>query len=150
MDRWRRQSQSPSPQRLSLIKAAVRAWNQQGYGRHKFSTTHKAELTTRARSSAPRPTRYKLEFESETRLSSSSSSLLLDLYEIERITRELNDLIGSGKKGPICGPTKRVDDSKKFGGFWVRHAVGICVSREHMEEEAVLCGRRRGKPRAVA
>lgn len=149
---WKKQTPNPTStnqqehDHLSLIKAAAWAWYQHGSGiNHSKPETREIDVS-RTRSTTPRrPTRYKLEaLQSKpdplARLSSSSSSLLLDLYEVERITRELDNLIGSGKKE---NGSKRV--GKKVNGFRV-----ICGSRSDVVEAAVLDGRRHRKTRMVS
>ncbi|RZR95231.1 hypothetical protein BHM03_00024056 [Ensete ventricosum] len=48
---------------------------------------------------------------------------LLDAYEIEWITRELDRLIVGSRQ-----------EAKPAGGFWARHAVGLCSPKEGVVE----------------
>ncbi|RWW20204.1 hypothetical protein GW17_00015691 [Ensete ventricosum] len=79
---------------------------------------------------------------------------LLDAYEIEWITRELDRLIvGSRQEGTRSETTAaaataergRETTAKPAGGFWARHAVGLCSPKEGVVEPvaSTSVGRRR-------
>ncbi|KAJ6827022.1 serine/arginine repetitive matrix protein 1-like [Iris pallida] len=79
---------------LSLVKAAAWAWFQHGSGcsHSKPVDDGLTRTRTRRRPGDPRPSRHRLE------TLSPPGSHLLDRYEIEQITKELNHLIVSTKE----------------------------------------------------
>eukprot|EP00262_Sarcandra_glabra_P016707 TRINITY_DN552_c1_g2_i1.p1 TRINITY_DN552_c1_g2~~TRINITY_DN552_c1_g2_i1.p1 ORF type:complete len:201 (+),score=11.41 TRINITY_DN552_c1_g2_i1:193-795(+) len=170
---------------VALAKAAAWAWYQRGSGSEGKPIS---EFHLRRTRREPIPSRYKLEEEEdEDRAvddqveSSEPHSLavspthtdisLLDSYEIERISRQLDCLLESsrrifsdGSSSPyingrdhrnfVSSPensTRRSKMAGKVNGFWLRHAVGICSSRGD-EVEASLLGRgtRRTKQNSMA
>lgn len=131
---------------FAVIKAAAWAWYQRGSGSQgkqirefDFMNWHRT----------PRPSRYKLEAmkitscENESLLAShDDSSSLLDTYEIERISRELDFYIesSSGRHGDrslhrrVVALSEIAMIGKRKGrklmkGFWLRHAA-VCGSRD--------------------
>lgn len=141
---------------FAIIKAAAWAWFQRGSGSEgkpirefDFTNLH----------TPPKPSRYKLEAmeisscENESLLASDNSgdsSSLLDTYEIERISRELDFYIesSSGRHGGVVSGDRRLhrrvvalsesDASGMIGkgkgrklmkGFWFSHAA-VCGSRD--------------------
>ncbi|KAJ6806664.1 putative protein FAR1-RELATED SEQUENCE 12 [Iris pallida] len=81
---------------LSRVKAAAWAWYQHGSGCSHSKPIDDSLTRTRTRRGPddPRPSRHRLE------TLSPPGSLLLDLYEIEQITKELNRLIVSCRRDP--------------------------------------------------
>ncbi|XP_058108329.1 uncharacterized protein LOC131251575 [Magnolia sinica] len=155
----------------ALVKAAAWAWYQHGSGCdgrrvHEFnlSRTHQA----------PRPSRYKREtmrdvahrpadsssqsshtpkrFSPASLSPSHTNMSLLDSYEIERISRQLDQILEStnacfrrayvivnGRDRPRGGTSSARDMAGgKVGGIWARHATGICSSRGSVVEARVL------------
>lgn len=158
----RKKSRPPSiADDLAIVKAAAWAWYQRGSGsddrpmtEHDFTRSHRAYV----------PSRYKLEAmkktcqESTTKGSHSPPSplsspsytdnSLLDHYEIERISRELDYYMESsgahrshrrevacpereksGKKKSKSGNSK-----KKSGFWWMRRGGVVCGSKDDVVE----------------
>ncbi|KAJ0981265.1 hypothetical protein J5N97_009520 [Dioscorea zingiberensis] len=145
----RRTSTSSGDDELAVVKAAAWAWYQRGSGNQgkPFRESEAAAFPARF---ACRPSRFKLEMESELLQRSDpepggSEKSLLDVYEVERITRQIErfviataderDRIKKRDKGTIRTTKGMV---KRVNGFWLRHAIGICGTREAVVEAHVL------------
>lgn len=146
----------PEPDRLALVKAAAWAWHQHSSSpKNKQAPAPPPEFpldSPQRRSSNCRPSRYRLE---SLTLSKSNSPdhlvpekkapiTLLDFYEIERITRELERLAATvtEKREKVHG--KKVVQMRKGttggGCLFGRHAVMICGSPDTAAEtEALNC-----------
>ncbi|XAR58137.1 hypothetical protein NMG60_11026533 [Bertholletia excelsa] len=152
-----------TPDELALTKAAAWAWYQRGSGSEASPECH---LT---RSHRPHfPSRFKLEAmkeagqvmpvsnsDSSSRVSSpcyshvDDNSLLLDTYEIETISRQLDYYKGAGDRGhrrevslpEDSGPKNDTTNVKKKGkmrkGLWLRYGV-VCGSRDDVVELATV------------
>ncbi|KAJ6832779.1 putative protein FAR1-RELATED SEQUENCE 12 [Iris pallida] len=85
---------------LSRVKAAAWAWYHHGSGCSHSKPVDDSLTRTRTRRGPddPRPSRHRLE------TLSPPGSLLLDLYEIEQITKELNRLIVSCRRDTTAAP----------------------------------------------
>ncbi|KAJ4837941.1 hypothetical protein Tsubulata_015656 [Turnera subulata] len=170
---------------LAVVKAAAWAWYQHGSGSEGKPISEFGVTRTHR---APRPSRYKLEaermieenkvvvvegLESQRASSIHAGNSLLDSYEVESISKRLDDLIESSSKrfdgdffegshlhrqkslsndvldnGSTSRARKKQQQQQKkkksFKGFWQRHAV-ICGTREDVDTRAFVRGRRRGK-----
>lgn len=142
---------------LVLVKAAAWAWYQHGSG-NEGRPGREFGVARSGATRSPRPSRYQLE--ALARVSRSpepgpgTSTSLLDLYEIERITRELNRLIAASSaaddhRSRWKEAEKRKVVARRTGGFWMSHAVGICGTRGDVVEARVLASRRRSKAATV-
>lgn len=148
---------------LSLVKAAAWAWFQRGSG---SDGKPMREFDLTRFKSVPKPSRYKLQAVKqvqETKDSSGSTlsvsnNSLLDKYEIERISRQLDSYIESshaqhyggvyvgdsdekgtvvavGESGSGIGMKSKQKKMKEIlkGYFWFRHSV-VCGSRHDVVE----------------
>ena len=142
-----------STNELAVVKAAAWAWYQHGSGSEEKQMREFDITRTRQ---APRPSRYKLEAmriameeSSSTTSPIHSNNSLLDAYEIESISKQLDCLVeSSGSKfytrflardNHSQGNVTLVENDtnemkkkkkKKVKGFWLmRHAV-VCGTRE--------------------
>ncbi|CAK9156043.1 unnamed protein product [Ilex paraguariensis] len=136
---------------LAIVKAAAWAWYQRGSGSEARSM-REYDLTRPSR--APKPSRYKLEamaMEGSTSTSpspchSTGDTSLFDMYEKERISKQLDDYIkashiqyyggfhGGGDRSIVSvseSGVKRKEKKKKKKrkGFWLMQAV-TCGSRD--------------------
>ncbi|KAK4430436.1 hypothetical protein Salat_1344300 [Sesamum alatum] len=144
-----------------LVKSAAWAWYQHGYDpkgrlsvrefdvlRHKFE---------------PKPSRYKLEASrnvqesvSKSRTIRRASNSLLDNYEIERISKQLDSYIESshakysgGSPGGVTEVKSKGVEKKKVakGYFWLRSHAPLCgSSRDDVVESKSLEYLRRSRP----
>ncbi|XP_019080461.1 uncharacterized protein LOC109123874 [Vitis vinifera] len=143
---------------LATVKAAAWAWYQRGSGSEGKPISE--FQVTRARP-APIPSRYKLEAmrmaeegpEKEGSSASSATSTpnlshtsLLDTYEIERISQQLDILIETSGKGIRTGTnlykgsgTNSRKEKKKLKGFWARHAI-VCGTEDDVLETIRVSG----------
>ncbi|XP_061352791.1 uncharacterized protein LOC133297640 [Gastrolobium bilobum] len=125
---------------LAIVKAAAWAWYQHGSGsKRKAMSEFHVTRTQRAF----RPSRYKLEAMRMTKEANEGPSIhtnksLLDTYEIQSISRQLERLIESGHNklgngnnstnnaGLNNGNRRMINKKKSFSkGFWPRHVV-VC------------------------
>lgn len=137
-----------------ITKAAAWAWYERGSwfdhktirevdGRRPHEYTHK-------------PSRYKLEAMKESQKECYDNSLL-DMYEIEKISRELCCYIesskvdhrsrvvdrgGHGSRNIVTEEKKGKKIGKKYNWGWKRHGI-VCGSSEDVVERTLLVGRRR-------
>ncbi|KAE8679756.1 hypothetical protein F3Y22_tig00111398pilonHSYRG00460 [Hibiscus syriacus] len=157
----------PKQSDIDLVKAAAWAWYQ-----HSSSSDGKAtairEFNAVRSQRVPGPTRYKLEAMRNNNNSTGTEGLirssLLDPYEIESISKRLDQLIGlSGIKlnRELLRMNEDVDDhpekkrsSMSLKGFLQRRAV-VCGRNHDVEETALrpkihmaAANRVNGKPRA--
>ena len=162
---------------LALVKAAAWAWYQHGSG-SEGKQMREFDIT-RSRQ-APGSSRYRLEAMrtakeamERSRSSSAHSSIhtsnsLLDAFEIESISRQLDCLVGSSGNNFytrfLAGDNvhqenvkllDKVDTGgmkkkkKKVKGFWPRHAIA-CGTREDVVDARVFRDRRRPEKRVPA
>ncbi|KAK8532256.1 hypothetical protein V6N13_131594 [Hibiscus sabdariffa] len=139
---------------LDLVKAAAWAWHQHGSSSPGQPVAIPESDVTRSRRD-PGPSRYKLEAmrnnnsntEMEMEGSVPTHNSLLDPYEIESISKRLNELMGlNGVKfyhellrmdaGINDDQSKKKSSSTKWKGFLQRRAV-VC-GRNHEVEETAL------------
>ncbi|RDY11776.1 hypothetical protein CR513_03506, partial [Mucuna pruriens] len=116
---------------LVFVKAAAWAWYQHNSAsKGKTISEFDATITRRA----PRPSRYKLEamriLDQEPLCAKKLS--LLDDYEVQSISRQLNDLVESCNSnnntlvnGADKSTDRRVQKKKVRKGFWLRHGA-VC------------------------
>ncbi|KAI4299616.1 hypothetical protein L6164_033056 [Bauhinia variegata] len=131
---------------LAIIKAAAWAWYHHGSGSERKAMS---ELDVTRTVHAPRPSRYKLEAmsmarEVEEKAQIQTHKSLLDAFEVESISRELESLIESSRSKVANGNSKMKKKKKKTmveKGFWVRHAV-VCGTNKDVVEASVLKGRK--------
>lgn len=162
---------SGSTDELALVKAAAWAWYQHGSG---SEGKPMRELDVTRTHQAPRPSRYKLEAMrlmmedtmegSETSSPSQTDNSLLDTYEIESISKQLDYLIESSSKrfygkffdkdphhhqknlsswdsdNSTTSPMKHKKKKKFFKGFWPKHAV-VCGTKEDVDTRAFVHNR---------
>ncbi|KAJ7960076.1 putative Mediator of RNA polymerase II transcription subunit 13 [Quillaja saponaria] len=150
----RRKKGKDGTDELAIIKAAAWAWFQHGSG-SEGKPMSEFDLTriTRER----RPSRYKLEAmritkeelakdslsETLSLNSMQSTNSLLDSYEVQSISRRLDDFIESSSNKYGNGFLARDHDDdgrnvmkkKKKKGFWPRHAV-VCGTRKDVVEDS--------------
>ncbi|KAE9594412.1 hypothetical protein Lal_00001211 [Lupinus albus] len=147
----------PKPQdtnidELDLVKGAAWAWYQHGSGSESKAMK---EFHVRRTQHAPGPSRYKLEAmrmakeSKEERPSIHPMKPLLDTYEIQSISRQLNKLIessqntvGNGKNSTNGGldnnGSRNMKKKKRISkGFWPRHGV-VCGSRDDVVDDTAL------------
>ena len=121
---------------LAIVKSAAWAWYQRGTGSEPRPVP---DSIPRRNLGPPKPTRYKLEAMNKKQypiLSNSElpTNSLLDKYEIERISRELEFYIKSGGGGRRIGLEseksggKGKRESKKTKGSWLRGDGVVCGS----------------------
>ncbi|KAK1302862.1 hypothetical protein QJS10_CPB12g01373 [Acorus calamus] len=143
---------SSTTDELALVKAAAWAWYMRGAGAEDDPSR---EFGLARERRPPQPTRFKLEAgrasaattttTSPSLSSSSTGSLppspahtdnsLLDAYEVEMITRQLDLFIASGNSVSYQSIKKKRDKDNKcysswsgrsLNGFWLRQAMGMC------------------------
>lgn len=121
---------------LAIAKSAAWAWYQRGT---RSETRPIPESIPRRNLGAPKPTRYKLEAMNKKqspipRNSELPKNSLLDKYEIERISRELEFYIKPGGGGHRIGPEREKSggmgkrESKKTQWSWLRGDGVVCGS----------------------
>ncbi|CAL9762131.1 unnamed protein product [Musa acuminata subsp. burmannicoides] len=148
---------------LAMAKAAAWAWYQHGSGSDD-RTARESDLGwtegAAAKASRQRPSRYKLEALAAVE-ELGPAVPLLDVYEIERITRELERLImasdGRERRGRArdkeAFATPRTTEGRraagKASGSWVGHAAGICGAAGDALEPATRARRRRRRAAAM-
>ncbi|XP_073010864.1 uncharacterized protein [Typha latifolia] len=168
MDRRKRRTSSISSESddLALVKAAAWAWYQHGSGGPDARPPPaESDVASRSSQRPPRPSRYQIEARATAGTvtaaagSDKTPPRLLDLYEIEWITKELERLISASTKGgadrrkEVAPPTAEGKRSGKKsggnGGFFGWHAMAICGSVGETVDPAAVVGRRRTKPAEV-
>lgn len=165
-----------STDELAVVKAAAWAWYQHGSG---SEGKHMREFDITRSRQAPGPSRYRLEAMriaeeamegSRSRSSSTHSSIhtsnsLLDTFEVESISRQLDCLVGSSGNNFytrfLAGDNvhqenvKLLDNvdtggmkkkKKKVKRFWPRHAIA-CGTMEDVVDARVFRDRRRQEKR---
>ncbi|CAL9117746.1 unnamed protein product [Musa textilis] len=142
---------------LAMAKAAAWAWYQHGSGSDD-RTARESDLGwaggAASEARGQRPSRYKLEALAAVE-EPGPAVPLLDVYEIGRITRELERLIvasdGSERRGRArdkeAFATPRA--AGKASGSWVGHAAGICGAAGDALEPATRARRRRRRQAAA-
>ncbi|KAL0396422.1 UNVERIFIED_CONTAM: hypothetical protein Scaly_0090600 [Sesamum calycinum] len=176
MDKTKQNKTLVSDDKSNLIKSAAWAWYQHGYD-HPNGRSSVREYDVLRHKFEPKPSRYKLEasrnmqesvLESNSTMSSPkctirrASNSLLDNYEIERISEQLDYYIESshakysgGSPGGMSEETtaevksKGTVQKKKVGkGFWLRSHAPLCgSSRDDVVEGKRLEYLRRSQPR---
>lgn len=129
----------------ALAKSAAWAWYEHGSGSDRRSIR---EIDVWSSKTDPKPSRYKLEalrnVQAADASSSSKNSLLLDSYEIERISKQLNQYIeashakhhgGDPPKAAAAEKNKVLLKRKNIPkGFWLRHVPACGSSRNDVVE----------------
>lgn len=138
---------------LAMAKAAAWAWYQHGSGSDDRTARESDlgwEVGAAAKARRQRPSRYKLEALAAVE-ELGPAVPLLDVYEIERITRELERLIMARDKEAFATPrtTERRRAAGKASGSWVGHAAGICGAAGDAVEPATRARRRRRRAAAM-
>ncbi|KAM7529402.1 hypothetical protein LguiB_032812 [Lonicera macranthoides] len=121
---------------LAMAKSAAWAWYQHGT---RSEPRPVPDSIPRRNLGAPKPTRYKLEVMNKKQSPTPSHSelptnSLLDKYEVERISRELEFYIKTAGGGHRIGPEsekiggKGKRESKKTKGSWLRGDGVVCGS----------------------
>ncbi|MFS7948776.1 hypothetical protein Hanom_Chr06g00563831 [Helianthus anomalus] len=137
-----------------ITRAAAWAWYERGsWFEHK---TIKETEFRRPQDYTPRPSRYKIEARKQSQKEYHGNSLL-DMYEIERISRELNCYVESsrvahrarsvdggdrGGRSMVSKETRGKRIGKKLNWGWKRHGVA-CGSSEDVVEHVLFIGGRR-------
>ncbi|KAH7679815.1 hypothetical protein IHE45_06G083400 [Dioscorea alata] len=145
-EKQRKPSISSGADELAAVKAAAWAWYQRGCGAEgkPFPEAEPGAIPT---GFTRRPSRFKVQAESDSDLlersdPEGSDNSLLDLYEVERITRQIERLVMANVDGKDRKGTKGL--AKWVNGFWMRHALGICGTREDVvDAHAHLLPRRK-------
>lgn len=141
-------------EKLALVKAAAWAWHQHSSSSISKQSPEFPSISASRRRSAHRPSRYQLESLSKSdHPTASPVSLvsektgpitLLDLYEIERITRELERLVAaSERREKVQGKKEQIRKNTGRGCLFRKHAVTICGSDDTAADTEALVGRRR-------
>ena len=144
---------------LSFVKAAAWAWYQHNSGsKGKTITEFHATVTHHE----PRPSRYRLEAmrtamearEGSPNLHAKKLSLL-DEYEVQSISRQLNSLVEDSHHKPFNdadnnstnGRTQKKKNEKKKvrKGFWLRHGA-VCGGEKDVVDPSAVGVSRRGLP----
>ncbi|XP_014504289.1 uncharacterized protein LOC106764529 [Vigna radiata var. radiata] len=141
---------------LSFVKAAAWAWYQHNSGSKGKTITEFHATVTRHE---PRPSRYRLEAmrtamearEGFPNLHAKKLSLL-DEYEVQSISRQLNSLVEDSNQKPFIGAdnnstngrtqTKKKKKKKVRKGFWLRHGVVCGGEKDVVDPIAVGVSRR--------
>ncbi|XP_019702394.1 uncharacterized protein [Elaeis guineensis] len=157
---WRKRmtsAASAEEDEMALVKAAAWAWYQRGSG-NEGRPGREFDITCGGAARIPRPSRYQLEalakVSGSPKPGPATSNSLLDLYEIERITRELDRLIAASSAADNHRARRKEVEKRKVvarrtSGFWMRHAVAICGTSGDVVEARVLGGRRPSKAATV-
>ncbi|OIV95717.1 hypothetical protein TanjilG_01511 [Lupinus angustifolius] len=141
MERKKPKPQDTNTDELDLVKSAAWAWYQHGSGSEAKAIK---EFDVRRTQHASRTSRYKLESmrmakeSKEEGPSIRPKKPLLDAYEIQSISRQLNKLIesdqnkvGNGKNstnGGLDNSGRNMKKKKRIGkGFWPTHAKHVSV-----------------------
>lgn len=126
----------------ALAKSAAWAWYEHGSGSDRRSLR---EVDVWSSKTDPKPSRYKLEALRNVQDvdASSKNSLLLDSYEIERISKQLNQYIeasrakyhggdrpAAAEKGKVLSKRRNIIPR----GFWLRHVPACGSSRNDVVE----------------
>ncbi|KAE9598813.1 hypothetical protein Lal_00022348 [Lupinus albus] len=157
----RKKPQDTNTDELALVKAAAWAWYQHGSGSE--AKVMISEFNVRRTQRETGPSRYKLEAmrmakkAKEEGLSIHTKKLLplLDTYEIQSISRQLDRLIETGHGNNKVGngnnsidnagldnSDRNMKKKKRISkGFWQRHGV-VCGRRDDVVEGTTLRGNR--------
>ncbi|KAK7321477.1 hypothetical protein VNO77_32161 [Canavalia gladiata] len=141
-----------STDELAFVKAAAWAWYQHGSTSKEKTTTEFDATITR---SDLRPSRYKVEaMRMSKEVAKQVSPIhtdklsLLDAYEVQSISRQLNSLIQCPNH-IVCGSNNSVDvgcgrmrKKKIRKGLWLRHGV-VCGREEDAVDPRALRDARR-------
>ncbi|CAL9054110.1 unnamed protein product [Musa banksii] len=138
---------------LAMAKAAAWAWYQHGSGSDDRTARESDlgwEVGAAAKARRQRPSRYKLEALAAVE-ELGPAVPLLDVYEIERITRELERLIMARDKETFATPrtTEGTRAASKASGSCLGHAAGICGAAGDAVEPATRARRRRRRAAAM-
>ncbi|KAI3761831.1 hypothetical protein L1987_52253 [Smallanthus sonchifolius] len=140
-----------------ITKAAAWAWYERGLWFEQKAIRESDRI--RLQDYAPRPSRYKIEAMKESQKQTHVDNSLMDMYEIERISRELYCYVESsrvdrhtrsvnggdhGGRSTFSKETKGKRTGKKQSWGWRRHGI-VCGSTEDVVEHTLLVGGRRGK-----
>ncbi|CAL9105423.1 unnamed protein product [Musa textilis] len=133
---------------MALVRAAAWAWYQQGSGKAARESDDGRRVGIDAARNLPRPSRYKLEALAAAKACPVIS--LLDVYDVEWITRELDRVTMASRSSTGGGDRHRrsakeaaaLEGMRRARGSWVRHAVDICWSKGDIVEEATPSRRR--------
>ncbi|PKA52368.1 hypothetical protein AXF42_Ash010265 [Apostasia shenzhenica] len=149
---------------LAPVRAAAWAWHQRGSGgRDPVAATVEDDPSLRRLLHSRRPSRYRLEAlrsgePQSNHKTDEPESILLDLYEIKRITDELDLLIVRASAAGEASDVRHVGQRSRpaavvrgiFGGFLTRRALAFCGSDEASVVVPAGGGaRRRERPRTV-
>lgn len=135
-----KKSESFAADESALAKSAAWAWYEHGSGSDRRSLR---EVDVWSSKTDPRPSRYKLEALRNVQDvdAPSKNSLLLDSYEIERISKQLNQYIEASRakyhrppppeeKGKVLLKRRNIIPR----GFWLRHVPACGSSRDDVVE----------------
>ncbi|KAK7305681.1 hypothetical protein VNO77_43590 [Canavalia gladiata] len=155
----RRKAQD-STDELAIVKAAAWAWYQHGSGSEGKA---KSEVDVPRTQHVARPSRYKLE---AMRMAKEGSSIhtnksLLDAYEVQSISRQLDRLIESSshnklgdgnnfanKNAGVDNSNRRMKNKKRIGkGFWPRHVI-VCGRGNDVVDGTALLAKHVPVPKA--
>ncbi|KAJ8471286.1 hypothetical protein OPV22_025629 [Ensete ventricosum] len=133
---------------LALVKAAAWAWYQQGSGKAARESDDRRRVGVDPGRNMRRPSRYKLEAIAAAKACPVIS--LLDVYDVEWITRELDRVSMASRSSTGGGDRHRrsgkdaaaLEGMRRARGTWVRHAVDICWSKGAVVEAAAPSPRR--------
>ncbi|XP_018684493.1 uncharacterized protein LOC108953393 [Musa acuminata AAA Group] len=133
---------------MALVRAAAWAWYQQGSGKVVRESDDGRRVGVDAARNMPRPSRYKLEALAASKVCPAIA--LLDVYDVEWITRELDRVTMASRSSTGGGDRHRrsakdaaaLEGMRRARGSWARHAVDICWSKGDVVEEAALSPRR--------
>ncbi|CAL0301417.1 unnamed protein product [Lupinus luteus] len=151
MERKKPKPQDTKTDELDLVKSVAWAWYQHGSGSEAKAMK---VFHVRRTQHSPRPSRYKLEAmrmakeSKEEGPSIHPKKPLLDAYEIQSISRQLNKLIESGQNkvgngknstnGGLDNSGRNVKKKKRISkGFWPRHGVA-CGRRDDVVNGTAL------------
>ncbi|CAL0334817.1 unnamed protein product [Lupinus luteus] len=155
----RKKLEDTNTDELALVKAAAWAWYQHGSGSE--AKAMMSEIHVRRTQRETGPSRYKLEAMGMAKKAKEEGSSihtkkpLLDTYEIQSISRQLdrliiesghgNNKVGNGNNSISDGLDNSGGNMKKkkriIKGFWQRHGV-VCGRRDDVVEGTALRGDR--------
>ncbi|CAJ1970864.1 unnamed protein product [Sphenostylis stenocarpa] len=143
---------------LTFVKAAAWAWYQHNSASKGKTITEFHATVTRPE---PKPSRYKLEAmrvakeaREESPIVHAKKLSLLDEYEVQSISRQLDDLVEDSNNKPLHGgadnsTNRRTQKKKKKKkvkkGFWLRHGA-VCGREEDAVAPGALRVSHRGQP----
>ncbi|XP_027337808.1 uncharacterized protein LOC113851505 [Abrus precatorius] len=136
-----------STDELAIVKAAAWAWYQHGSG---YEGKGKSEVDVTRTQRVSRPSRYKLEAMRMAKEGPSiqSNKSLLDTYEVQSISRQMDRLIESGhnistnKNAGVDNGNRRMKNKKRISkGFWSTHAFVCGRGNDEVDGTALLAKR---------